>query len=116
MTLIFRAVSWDPSAMHRAESAKPAGARYPANQDAIGIEIVGLVHGVTRPAGPDLAEPGLAELGLAELVCEAVTPEQSAAGVRVRQLKAKFQVSDTGAVRHPVVSWRNLTYASMAQG
>ena len=92
---------WDPKGMHARESVKPAGIRYPSNEDSIGIELVGMAH----PA-PGKDEP----------VYEEATEAQNAAlAWLVNQLQLEYGFPRTEVFRHPDVSWKNVTEASTAR-
>ena len=94
---------FDPKAEHRAEMAKSAPDRYPANEDSIGIEIVGAV--VTQK-GASPAESG---------VYEPVNQKQNASlKWLVHALAIRFSVPMTEVFRHPVVSRKNPTEAKTA--
>ena len=94
---------FDPRAEHRNEMAKSIPDRYPANEDSLGIEIVGAV--VTQK-GASPAEKG---------VFESVNEKQNASlKWLVHALAIKFSVPMTEVFRHPVVSRKNPTEAKTA--
>jgi N-acetyl-anhydromuramyl-L-alanine amidase AmpD len=98
-----RALSkFNPKAEHRREMAKTVPQRYPANEDSIGIEIVGSVR---TPNGKP------AEVG----VYEAVSPQQNQSlKWLVTELSSTFSIPMTEVFRHPFVSRKNPTEAASA--
>lgn len=83
--------------------AKSVPNRYPANEDSIGIEIVGAV---VTPNGSSPAEKG---------VYETVNQKQNASlKWLVHALSVTFSVPMTEVFRHPVVSRKNPTEAKSA--
>lgn len=95
--------SFNPKIEHRNEMAKSVPDRYPANEDSIGIEIVGAV---VTPNGASPAEKG---------VYEAVNQRQNASlKWLVHALAITFSVPMTEIFRHPVVSRKNPTEAKSA--
>ncbi len=94
---------FDPKSEHRNEMAKSVPDRYPANEDSIGIEIVGAV---ATPKGMSPAESG---------VYESVNQQQNASlKWLIRALSITFSVPMTEVFRHPVVSRKNPTEAKTA--
>ena len=94
---------FDPKAEHRNEMGKPVPDRYPANNDSIGIEIVGAV---VTARGRSAAEKG---------VYEPVNREQNTSlKWLVHALSIAFSVPMTEVFRHPVVSRKNPTEAKTA--
>lgn len=91
---------WNPVGTHEREKAKAVPDRYPSNDDAIGIEIVG-------KSFPDK--------GSNKLVYETVTPEQNVAlKWLVDTLRESLGVPLTEIYRHPVVSHKTETEAETA--
>lgn len=94
---------FNPKAEHRNEMAKSVPGRYPANEDSIGIEIVGAV---VTSKGTSPAEKG---------VYETVNEKQNASlKWLVLALSVTFSVPMTEVFRHPVVSRKNPTEAKSA--
>ncbi|AKJ28373.1 N-acetylmuramoyl-L-alanine amidase [Caldimonas brevitalea] len=90
------------AAMHRHEMKKQVPQRYPANEDSIGIEIVGRALPLDVPP--------------AKRVYEAVTPAQSASLRWLMQaLIQQLNVPVTEVFRHSVVSYKNPTEGSTAR-
>ena len=95
---------FSPSGENRREMAKSVPDRYPSNQDAIGIELVGLA----LPRGPHVANK--------DQVYETVTTQQNGSlKWLVLGLSRGLGVSMTEVFRHPTVSRKNETEASTAQ-
>lgn len=95
---------FSPSGENRREIAKSVPERYPSNQDAIGIELVGLA----LPRGPNVASK--------DQVYETVTAEQNASlKWLILGLSRALGVSMGEVFRHPTVSRKNETEASTAQ-
>ncbi|MGZ8315811.1 MAG: peptidoglycan recognition protein family protein [Telluria sp.] len=94
---------FNPKAEHRKEMAKSVPGRYPANEDSIGIEIVGAVK------TPNGAPP--AEKGTYESVNQA---QNDSLRWLVSALAMTFSVPMTEVFRHPVVSRKNPTEATSA--
>ncbi|WP_337877884.1 peptidoglycan recognition family protein [Caldimonas sp.] len=93
---------FDPRGEHRREMAKAHPDRYPSNQDAIGIELVGQALPVDAPKDDDKA-------------FEPVTAAQNASlQWLVRSLSLALGVAMTEVFRHPVVSRKNRTEAESA--
>ena len=130
--------------MHRNEKAKNPGERYPSNQDAIGIELVGSYHRAknltasTDPQGQrtvtlqtengktivykHVSDDAFAAMKYEHektkdhYIYEPVTQAQNASlQWLTKQLQTEFKVSDTEVFAHPVVSRKNQTEASTAQ-
>lgn len=95
---------FNPRAEHRNEMAKSASERYPANEDSIGIELVGAV------ATPNGASP--AEKGVYETVSQ---KQNESLKWLVHALSVTFSVPMTEVFRHPVVSRKNPTEAKSAR-
>lgn len=96
----------NPRAEHLREMTKSAPDRYPANQDSIGIELVGetFAASVNRPAGAP------------ERVFVTVTARQNAALTwLIAELCSALQVPVIEVFRHPVVSRKTESEASTAQ-
>ena len=94
---------FDPTGMHKSESAKAPPARYPSNEDSIGIELVGQA---LPPAGG----------GAGEAVYEDVTDQQnSALKWLVADLTKLLGVPMTEIFRHPQVSRKNASEARSAK-
>ncbi|HEU4852074.1 MAG TPA: peptidoglycan recognition family protein [Telluria sp.] len=95
---------FNPKAENRMEMKKAVPARYPANHDSIGIELVGAV---VTSNGTAPAEKG---------VYEQVTAEQNKSlGWLVQELKQTFRVPVSEVFRHPDVSRKNPTEAASAK-
>lgn len=94
---------FDPKNEHRIESAKQVPERYPANEDSVGIEIVG--------AATTKNHAKLAEGGIYEPVNET---QNSSLRWLVGELSLTFRVPMTEIFRHPVVSRKNSTEAASA--
>ena len=95
---------FNPRGENRREMVKAAPERYPSNQDAIGIELVGLA----LPRGPQVASK--------DQVYETVTPQQNASlKWLVQGLSRALGVSMAEVFRHPTVSRKNETEASTAR-
>jgi N-acetyl-anhydromuramyl-L-alanine amidase AmpD len=93
---------FDPTGMHQSESAKAVPSRYPSNEDAVGIELVG--RALEDPKKPK-AEP----------VYESVTKEQNASlQWLVAELSRLLAVPMTEVFRHPEVSRKNASEAATA--
>lgn len=130
--------------MHDRETAKNAGERYPSNQDAIGIELVGGYHkarSLTESAdtrgqrtvtlqtdkGRTIVYERVSDDTWGAMqyeyrktddkhIYEPVTEAQNEAlKWLTAQLQTEFQVPDSEVFAHPVVSYKNMTEASMAQ-
>ena len=83
------------------ETKKKWPARYPSNEDSIGIEIVSLALPKTVPENKQ--------------IFESVTKEQQASlKWLVQELTLTLKVQMTEVFRHPEVSWKNVTEASTA--
>lgn len=95
---------FDPKKEHRIEMAKQVPQRYPANEDSIGIEIVGAATAKNRAS--------LAEEGVYEAVTEA---QNSSLRWLVGELASTFRVPMTEVFRHPIVSRKNPTEAASAR-
>lgn len=96
--------TFNPKAENTREMRKAVPDRYPANQDSIGVELVGAV---VTPNGAGPAEKG---------VYERVTPEQNISlGWLVQELKQTFLVPVSEVFRHPDVSRKNPTEAASAK-
>lgn len=86
---------FNPMAEHHREMKKQVPERYPANEDSVGIELVGAVTG--------------------QGVYETVTTQQNASlQWLVAELTSTFRVSMTEIFRHPVVSRKNPSEARSA--
>lgn len=128
--------------MHDREKAKDAGERYPSNQDAIGIELVGGYHTaksltestddqgqrtvtLQTDKGQTIVYERVSDEVLAGMqyemtqkreIYEGVTSEQNASlKWLTEQLQSEFNVPDSEVFAHPVVSRKNQTEASTAQ-
>lgn len=128
--------------MHNREKAKNAGERYPSNQDAIGIELVGGYHvaksltesvdargqrtvTLQTDKGQTILYEGVSEKALAGMkyemtqkreIYEMVTSKQNESlQWLMGQLQAEFKLSDSEVFAHPVVSRKNQTEASTAR-
>lgn len=130
--------------MHDRETAKNAGERYPSNQDAIGIELVGGYHvaksltesvdargqrivTLQTDKGRTIVYERVSDKVLAAMkyenektneryIYEPVTAEQNASlKWLTEQLQAEFNLPDSEVFAHPVVSRKNQTEASTAQ-
>lgn len=105
-----------PSVINRIEMRKTVPARYPSNDDAIGIEIVGRC---TLPAEYD--QPGLTREARERIrgekgIFEPVSVAQNAALHRlVADLTALLKVPEDQIYRHPEVSRKNPTEAETAR-
>ena len=92
---------WDVKAMDRREQSKEAGTRYPANKDAIGIELVGAASKVA---------------GQTDEVYDKVTDAQNESlAWLVQQLQLEFEFPNTEVFRHPDVSRKTPSEASTAK-
>lgn len=95
---------FNPSREHAHESRKLVPQRYPSNQDALGIEIVGLALPKDPRVKPD------------NRIYERVNEQQNESlSWLVGGLARAFRVSMTEVFRHPEVSRKNRTEASTAQ-
>lgn len=94
---------FSPKSEHRMEMAKQVPQRYPANDDSVGIEIVGAV---VAGKGQNPAEQG---------VYETVNAQQNAS-LRwlIAELTSTFGIPMAEIFRHPVVSRKNPTEAESA--
>jgi len=93
---------FNPTSEHRREIAKKVPNRYPANQDSIGIELVGEALPKTVPEE--------------KRVYETVAKEQNASlEWLIGQLRFNFKIPLTEVFRHPVVSRKNPTEAATAR-
>jgi len=94
---------FNPKAEHRMEMAKNVPQRYPANEDSVGIEIVGAA---VAGKGQNPAEQGVYEI---------VNAQQNAS-LRwlIAELTSTFGIPMTEIFRHPVVSRKNPTEARSA--
>jgi N-acetyl-anhydromuramyl-L-alanine amidase AmpD len=94
---------FNPSAESRREMAKSVPERFPANQDSIGIEIVGAV---VTPKGKDPNEDG---------VYDTVNQAQNdSLQWLVQELGMTFSIPKTEIFRHSLVSFKNRTEAASA--
>ena len=92
---------WNPGGAHQRESKKSAPDRYPSNDDAIGIEIVGMAYPVE---GED------------EDVFEPLTPQQQhSLKWLVSEIRETLGVPLTEVFHHPEVSYKAKTEAKSAQ-
>lgn len=93
---------FDPAGEHKREIAKKVPHRYPANQDSIGIELVGEALPKNVPEE--------------KRSYEAVTKDQNAAlKWLISELGYTFRIPLTEVFRHPTVSRKNPTEAATAQ-
>lgn len=93
---------FSPRGEHKREMAKKMPARYPANHDSLGIEIVGEALPKNVPEE--------------KRVYETVTKEQNASlKWLVGELRTVFSVPLTDVFRHPTVSRKNPTEAATAK-
>jgi hypothetical protein len=91
------AKKWDPSGTHKSESSKSWPARYPSNEDSIGIELVGRFDAATK-------------------TYETVTIKQNGSlKWLVTELSLTLRLRATEVFRHPTVSYKEPTEASTAQ-
>ncbi len=106
-----------PTAMNRVEMKKAIPARYPSNQDSIGIEIVSkaaLPAGVKMP--PSFSKEQRDLFMGKNAVYETVNPaQQMSLQWLIDQLTASLHIPKTEIHRHPDVSRKNLTEASTAK-
>jgi N-acetyl-anhydromuramyl-L-alanine amidase AmpD len=105
-----------PKATNRLEMVKSVPARYPSNQDSIGIEIVGIASLPPEKKMPaNLTPQKQQEFINNNAVYEAVNgPQQSALSYLIEELKNSLQVPGTEIHRHPAVSYKNATEAASA--
>ena len=95
---------FNPAAEHKREMAKKAPARYPSNEDSIGIELVG----EALPRGGKLPED--------KKIYQSVTNEQNVSlKWLVTELSLTLGVPMSEIFRHPDVSRKNPTEASTAR-
>lgn len=95
---------FNPTAEHKREMAKKAPARYPSNDDSIGVELVG----EALPKGDKLPE--------SKKTYQSVTDEQnSSLKWLISELSLTLGVSMSEIFRHPDVSRKNPTEASTAR-
>jgi len=94
--------SLGPTARHGYEKVKPYPARYPMNEDSLGIELVGKI------VGDDSGYPG-------EKLYESVAAQQNASLTwLVEQLVVQFGMLLTDIFRHPKVSQKTPSEAATA--
>ncbi|MET1078644.1 MAG: peptidoglycan recognition family protein [Pseudomonas sp.] len=95
--------TFSPTAENTREMQKSSPARFPANADSIGIELVG--KAISNPATPN-----------AEAVYETVTAKQNdSLQWLVGELRSTLGVPQAEVFRHPTVSRKNSTEAASAQ-
>lgn len=95
---------FSPSLENKREMKKTVPARFPSNQDAIGIELVG----EALPRGAGIPEE--------KKTYEAVTDAQNESlGWLVRELAVTLNIPLTEVFRHPMVSRKNPSEASTAK-
>lgn len=95
---------FNPTAEHKREMAKKTPARYPSNDDSIGVELVG----EALPKGNKLPE--------SKKAYQSVTDEQnSSLKWLISELSLTLGVSMSEIFRHPDVSRKNPTEASTAR-
>jgi len=96
--------AFNPAAEHAKEKKKTAPDRFPSNEDAIGIELVG----EALPRGNHVPDH--------KKVYETVTPSQNEAlQWLIRNLSQTLGISAQEVFRHPDISRKNHTEASTAQ-
>ncbi len=94
---------YNPTQEHEREKVKAVPARFPSNEDAIGIELVGAASAL------DPKKPAI-------LTYETVTAEQNTSlKWLVSALSTTLNIPVTEVFRHPTVSRKNDTEASTAQ-
>lgn len=99
------AQKWDPNGTHKREKVKNVPDRYPSNDDAIGIELVGMSY----------PNPDKTDVKNEPVIYEAVTPEQNASlKWLVGELQESLSVPLTEIYRHPVVSHKTKSEAETA--
>lgn len=95
---------FDPKAESRRERQKKVPDRFPANQDSIGIEIVGEAF----PRGESVSDD--------RKIYESVTHAQNASLVwLISKLTMMLKIPMHEIFRHPIVSWKNETEARTAK-
>lgn len=106
-----------PKTTSRVEMAKSVPARYPSNQDSIGIEIVGIAKlPAHKPMPPKLTPQQQTSFVNDNAVYEAVNAaQQSSLHYLVTELQASLQIPEAEVHRHPEVSYKNPTEAGTAQ-
>jgi len=104
------------AATHRMEMRKSWPTRYPTNEEAVGVELVGralLPPNFTPP--PDKrsanAEQLRAEFGIFE---QPTTSQNLALRWLIDELTGSLHIARSEIFRHPVVSWKNRTEAGGA--
>lgn len=101
---------------NKIEMRKEVPARFPSNEDSIGIELVG-----RAVLPPNLIKPGMSAKQIAELrnekgVFETVTPAQNVSLKRlISELQTVLDLSKDEVYPHARVSAKNPTEASTAQ-
>lgn len=95
------AAKWDPDGTYKRELKKGAPDRYPSNQDAIGIEIVG--------------KAVLPENGKKPVFEDLTVEQQRSLKWLVSEIQSTLGVPMTEVFRHPTVSYKNETEAQSAQ-
>lgn len=110
---------FNPSKLNKVEMVKSVPLRFPANNDAIGIEIVGKCVLDPKWIKPGMTADQISQLTDAHGVYETVTPAQNKA---LQQLVSKIQeglaMSDEDKAQiypHSQVSWKNVTEGTTAQ-
>jgi N-acetylmuramoyl-L-alanine amidase len=104
------------SLTNKIEMRKVVPARYPSNEDSIGIEIVGRCILPKQYNKPGLSRQRLEDLRARYGVFEQVTPAQNTSlQWLVDQLQVALTLSTAEVWRHPVASQKNSTEASTAK-
>jgi hypothetical protein len=96
---------FDPAKEHQTEKKKTVPDRFPSNEDAIGIELVGLA----LPLGEEQKDK---KKKIFETVTEA---QNSSLAWLIGGLSVSLKIPLTEVFRHPVVSYKNETEASTAK-
>lgn len=105
-----------PTALNRIEMRKSVPDRYPGNNDAIGIEIVGKCILPKEYIKENMSADAIQRLRGEKGVFEPINIAQTAALQRlVVELTALLQVPEDQIFRHPEVSRKNPTEAASAQ-
>lgn len=106
-----------PKAIHRIEMTKSVPARYPANVDSIGIEIVGMAALPAHKKMPLNLTPNQQQRYFNDnAIYETVNgPQQTALQYLVDDLRNTMKILATEVHRHPAVSYKNATEAGSAR-
>lgn len=105
-----------PDDIHRVEIKKAAPARYPSNEDALGIELVGaarLPQGFQVPRAHARWTPDQI-LGQYGVYDRPTAAQNQALAWLVDELIDTLKIAPREVLRHPVVSWKNPTEAAGA--